>query len=333
VAAARRSRREEVRGGAAYSWVKRLARLWVSRAKIEPNTVGRQVRFGTRRPRVRISPARPSRLMASETVPSWTRFDRLACSGRLPTQHQRFEPKLAPGWGPSGLASGYTRMRSVIRLRRWRRRWAGTQAPASSDGPLGLRNAPALCAAPHRARPCLVCRVAGTHRQQPRNGMAVMTRRPELQSRGGVIRGGVCSPTPRGSAWAPTHLLGAPWWQLRWAAFACLLRWRDSLGCRPARSGEAGLGCRRRGPDSLAELSWKVLPSWGQRGPKPYRGFVPGELAELARGKLGDTTEARSQPGTCHGASQLLAPVCRQAPLDGHASARRGTFWDVLKRR
>ncbi len=42
--------------------VKRLAAEYGGSAKIDLNTVGRRVRFGTRRPRVQISPARPSAL-------------------------------------------------------------------------------------------------------------------------------------------------------------------------------------------------------------------------------------------------------------------------------
>src|ERR1700674_4003110 len=48
--------------------VKRLAPDCGRRASIEPNTVGLSLRFGSRRPRVRISPARPSRFEALKTA-------------------------------------------------------------------------------------------------------------------------------------------------------------------------------------------------------------------------------------------------------------------------
>ena len=48
--------------------VKRLGADWGSRAKIEPNTVGLSLRFGTRRPEVRILSARPTRFRALKTV-------------------------------------------------------------------------------------------------------------------------------------------------------------------------------------------------------------------------------------------------------------------------
>src|SRR5487761_1348831 len=52
----------------ACSRVKRLARKLRCRAKIEVNTVGLSLRFGTRRPRVRISPARPTRFETLKTA-------------------------------------------------------------------------------------------------------------------------------------------------------------------------------------------------------------------------------------------------------------------------
>src|SRR5229473_1730564 len=48
--------------------VKRLAEKWGGSGKIEVNTVGLSLRFGTRRPRVQISPARPSRFETLKTA-------------------------------------------------------------------------------------------------------------------------------------------------------------------------------------------------------------------------------------------------------------------------